>query len=268
LDINKKEVNRFLFKGFTVDSKGNILNEIEFNADSSVANKRMYRYFENGAVEDYIEYDPFDELLERHTYFENGTGVIDKVVYEYEDGHKTIKEFHCSDLGFTDHVILKDEANLVTGYELYTLNENGQVVEEIETDSNNIEISKYVKTYNQEGLLLHDKHFIEGKLTESNAYTYDERNNLIKKGVTNHVDHLMVTESYIYDSRDNMVLNTGFQNDVLVFENKCNYDEGNNLIDEEFFEISYREKRIIRHERLIHERRIELGKVLGPQILL
>jgi hypothetical protein len=181
--------------------------------------------------------------------------VIDRVVYEYEDGHKTIKEFHSSDLGFTDHVTLKDENNLVTGYEKYILNEDGQAVEEIETDSNNIEISKYTKAYNEDGLLVNDKRFIDGKLTESNAYVYDDKSNLIKKVVTNHKDHFEFTETYTYDSRGNMLHNTSFQNDVLVFENNCTYDEDNNLLSEEFFEISYWEKRITRHEKLIHERR-------------
>jgi hypothetical protein len=51
-----------------------------------------------------------------------------------------------------------------------------------------------------------------------------------------------------------MVHNVTIQNGVLIFENKCAYDQSNELIGEEFFEIDYWEKRITRHEKLIHER--------------
>jgi hypothetical protein len=42
-------------------------------------------------------------------------------------------------------------------------------------------------------------------------------------------------------------------NGVLVFENKCAYDENDYLISEEYFELNFWERRIERHERLIHE---------------
>ena len=90
-------------------------------------------------------------------------------------------------------------------------------------------------------------------LAEDIAYIYDEKDNLIKKITTNKTDKFEVIDEYTYDIHGNMVYNSTFQNGVLVFENRCAYDEDHNLVTEEFFEINFWEKRITRHERLIHE---------------
>lgn len=255
LDINKKEINRYTFKEFTVDANGNVLDETEFNRDASVANKRIYRYFENGGVEDYIEYDPFDELIERHSYFENDAGEIDKIIFEYSDGHKVQKEFHFTALGLADKAVVTDEHDAVTGYELYIFNENGEVVEQIEMDSNSVEVVRHVKHYDERGLDVQDKRFNDRRLAETISYTYDENDRVIRKSTFNEGHKFEVIDEYEYDERGNMVHNVTFQNGVLIFENKCAYDQNNELIGEEFFEIDYWEKRITRHEKLIHERR-------------
>lgn len=256
LDIDKNETNRFVFKEFTVTSDGKVLDETEFNTDASVANKRIYRYFETGEVKLYVEYDPFDELLERHTYVETEFGEIDKIIYEYADGHKTVKEFHYTDLGFADRATLRDEQNAVTGYELYVLNDEGQVVEQVETNADNIETARYLKVYHENGLPIRDTRYLDGKLTEEVVYTYDEKGNLIRKITTNITQKFDVIDEYTYDNRGNMLHNISFQNGVVVFENTCTYDDTNSLLTEQFFEIDYWEKRITRHEKLIHERKV------------
>jgi hypothetical protein len=196
-----------------------------------------------------------DKLLERHTYVENESGDVDKVIYEYGDGHKTVKEFHYTDLGFADKAILKDENNSVTGYETYIFNEEGHLVEQIEADSDNIEISRCVKTYNGNGLPTLDKQFIDRKLAENITYVYCEKGNLVRKITKNETHNFEIRDEYTYDNHGNMLHNISFQNGVVVFENKCTYDASNNLIAEEFFEIDFWEKRITRHEKLIHERK-------------
>ena len=254
LDVDKNEIGRFVFKEYTADSEGNILDETEFNSDSTVANKRIYRYFENGAVKDYVEYDQMDELLERHTYVQNESGEVDKIIYEYGDGHKTVKEFSYTDLGLGDRATLKDENGSIAGYETYILDEAGQVLEHIETDYDHNEISKCVKVYNEDGLVTHEEEFVDGKLKESVTYFYCARGHMIKKIINNVIDKYEVREEYTYDDRGNMVHNMSWQNGVLVFENKCAYDADDNLVTEEFFEIDYWQKRITRHEKLIHQR--------------
>jgi hypothetical protein len=102
LDLNKKEKESFQFKIYTIDSKGQTLDETEFDSNSNIVCKRIYRYFEDGEVEEYIEYDPFDELLERHIHVKNEYGEIDRIKYEFSGGHKSIKQFSFTDLGNAD----------------------------------------------------------------------------------------------------------------------------------------------------------------------
>ena len=253
LDVNKNEINRFLFKNYTVDSNGNTLDETEYDSESNVVCKRIYRYFDTGEIKEYIDYDPFDELLERHYYTKNVSGEVDRFEFEFAGGQKLIKEFSFTDIGNADKATIKDENGQITGFEVFILDEQGRVKEEIELDSENNEISKYEKTYDENGMLKFEKHYRDGILFNEESFEYDEKGNLLKKNHRNHPDNFEVIDNYQFDIKNNMIYNSSKQNGVLVFENKCGYDENNNLISEEFFELDFWEKRIVRHEILIHE---------------
>lgn len=255
LDINKNETATFHFTIYTIDSNGQTLDETEFDSNSNIVCKRIYRYFEDGEVKEYIEYDPNDELLERHVYIKNDYGEIDRIEHEFNGGHKSIKEFSFTDLGYSDKAEIRDEHGEITGYEIYVLNESGQVNEAFELDADHNEISKSKKEYSENGLIRLEKHFSNGQLFKEELSEYDDNCNLIKKTLKNHSDNFEVIDLYQYDENNNMIYNCSHQNGVLVFENKCGYDENNHLISEEFFELDFWEKRILRHERLKHELR-------------
>lgn len=253
LDLNKNEINRFLFKTYTVDSNGNTLDETEYDSKSNVVYKRIYRYFDTGEVKEYIEYDPFDELLERHFYTKNKSGEVDRFEYEFAGGQKSIKEFSFTDIGNADKATIRDENGEITGFEVSILDEQGRTKEEIELDSENNEISKYEKAYDENGMLKIEKNYKDGILFNTVSFEYDEKGNLVKKIHRNYPDNFEVIDIYQFDIKNNMIYNSSNQNGVLVFENKCGYDENNNLISEEFFELEFWERRIVRHERQIHE---------------
>jgi hypothetical protein len=253
LDVNKIEIDRFLFKKYTVDSNGKTLDETEYDSESNIVCKRIYRYFDTGEVKEYIEYDPFEELLERHFYTKNKSGEVDRFEYEFSGGQKSIKEFSFTDIGNADKATISDENGEITGYEIYTLDEEGRTREEIELDSENNEISKYEKTYDENGILNCEKQFRDGVLFNAESFEYDEKGNVVKKIHRNYPDKFEVIDEYQFDKNNNMINNSSRQNGILVFENKCGYNDNGNLISEEFFELDFWEKRIVRHERLIHE---------------
>jgi len=253
LDASKNEINRYHFKSFTVDSNGNTLDETEYDSESIVVCKRIYRYHDTGEVKEYVEYDPYDELLERHYYHKNAHGDFDRHEFEFSGGQKSIKEFSFIDIGNADKATIKDENGMITGYEVYVLNEQGQPIEEIELDSDNNEISKYEKSYLESGELQYEKLYQDGQLFNGESFEYDSKGNVIKKIHRNYIDNFEVIDEYTFDSNNNMIYNSSHQNGVLVFENKCSYDNNNRLISEEFFELDFWERRIVRHEKLIHE---------------
>lgn len=259
LDTNKNEINRFHFKTFTMDSKGNTLDETEYDSNSKIVCRRIYRYHDTGEVKEYIEYDPFDELLERHCFQKNSDGNFDRHEFEFSNGQKSIKEFSFTDIANTDKATIKDENGEITGYEVYILNDQGQPIEEIVLDADNNEISKYEKSYSENGQLKQEKQFQNGELFNAEAFEYDSQGNLTKQIHRNYIDNFEVIDEYTFDEINNMIYNSSHQNGVLVFENKCGYDDNNNLISEEFFELDFWERRIVRHERLIHVKEVNYG---------
>lgn len=255
LDINKNETETFEYKIYTIDSNGQTIDETEFDEAGNTVCKRIYRYFEDGEVKEYIEYDPNDELLERHIYLKNDFGEIDRIEHEFNEGHKSIKEFYYTDLGYADRVEIRNEHGEITGFEIYQLDEKGQVIEATELDADNNEVARLKKEYLENGLISVEKHFSQGKLFKAEYFEYDDYANLIKKTLKNQADNFVIIDQYQYDERHNMIYNCSHQNGLLVFENKCTYNEDNHLIAEEFFELDFWEKKISRHERLKHQLR-------------
>ncbi|MCG8698529.1 MAG: hypothetical protein MI922_10785 [Bacteroidales bacterium] len=252
LDSEKNEICKFRFKTYSVNTKGNPVDETEFDAESNIVCKRIYRYFDTGEVKEYIEYDPFDELLERHQYKKNDFGEVDRSEFEFEGGLKSIKEFSYTDIGCADKAVIKDENGTITGYEVYKFDEEGNVIEEIELDADNNEIAKFEKTYYENGVLHIEKHYQDGQLFTGESFEYDNRGNIIKKILRNYRDSYEIVDEYKFDQNNNMIYNSSTQNGVLVFENKCQYDSNNKLISEEFFEMDFSTAHVVRHERLIH----------------
>lgn len=252
LDRDKNELYRFQWNEMTTDSNGNVLNETEYNEDNSVSCKRIYRYFDDGSVKEYVEYDPMDALTERHEYFENEDGEIEKVVYEYGDGHKIVKQFSFSDLGLADKATLYDENHLVLGYETFVFNENGHVIVRIDSDEENMETLKYIIAYDDQGNVKEERKFVEGALTEVTFYSYNSNGKMSRKELNNKKEGFQVVDEYSYDDRGNQVYHVSFQNATLIFENKCTYDQDGLLSIEEFFEIDFWENKVIRHEKLLH----------------
>lgn len=254
LDRDKNEVSRFQSCQTTVDSTGNTLDETELNRDGSVSCKCIYRYFDDGSVQEYVVYDAMDELIERGSYVKDENDKIVKTILEYEDERKVIEQYSYSALGLAELVTVFDESDIVIGYETYVFNDNGDVVERIEMDEDRVETVRYLYTYDENGLV-EERKVVEGNLESVTSYTYDSNGYVIRKEVNNEEEGFQTVEEYRYDERGNEVHIVGFQNGALTFENKCTYDESDNLIVEEYFEISFWEKRIVRHERLLHQLR-------------
>lgn len=253
LNNEKAEIRRYLFKEFTCNSNDEVIDETEFDSKSNIVCKRIYRYFDSGDVKEFIEFDPLDNLLERHLHFQNGSTIVNKSIYEYAEDQKIIKTFQISDFGNADKVTLTDNAGEIIGYEVYIYDESNQMIKEIELDNLQNEISKFEKEYDSSGYLVNEKHYLNGQLNNTTHFKYDENGYLEAKTFNHHIENYQVIDKYNYDPAGNMIYNSCHQDNFLVFENKCSYDNDNRLIEEEFFEIDVWDKRIIRHEKLIHK---------------
>jgi hypothetical protein len=252
LDSNKNEKSRFLHKKCTVSSSGKILDETELDSYGGVVCKRIYRYFDTGEVQEYVEYDPKERLIERHHYYTDDKGLICRHEFEYEGGMKMIKEFSNVDLGNADKAIIRDENGDITGYEMYKFNDDNQMVTEFELDEDNNELIRYEKAYYDNGLLRFEKKYKEGQLVDGELFKYNENGLLIEKIHRNYLDNYENVEEYEYDKNENLVCIIAFHNGHFVFENKCEYDSNNNLILEEFIQLDPNTGFVYSHEKLIH----------------
>ncbi|MFZ7133392.1 MAG: hypothetical protein ACOWWR_13650 [Eubacteriales bacterium] len=253
LDTNKKEKNRFLNRKFTLDAKGNILEEIEYDIESNILCKRIYRYFDTDEIQEYIEYDAIENMSERHSYYKNELGYNYLTEFEYSSGHKIIKESSFADNGSYDKTIIKDESGEIIGYEVYEFNDQGLVVKEIELDSDNNEVSRYEKIYDGNDNLIIEKHYQDGSLHTGESFEYDDNDNVVRTIHRFYHEEYETIETFRYDVKNNMIYNAVHQNGVLIFENILEYNEGGNVISEECFELNYWQNNVIRHSKRINE---------------
>jgi hypothetical protein len=253
LNRRSEEEDRHIHKNITVDSNGNLLEEIEYDMDSNILYKKIYRYFDTGGICSYTEIDHHDELIEKHTYTKDDYGYINKIVYEYGDGSKQIQDITFTDLGDTEKVIISDENGDILGSELYILNEHRKVKEMIELDADNNETAKHIYRYNDKGDQISEEQYIDNELYKKELFEYDINGNIIKRDEKEYSYDSHIVESYKYDNNNNQIHSSVINGGILIFENKCEYDDNNELLTEEFYELSS-EGKIISYEKLIHER--------------
>ena len=253
LDPNKEEIRRFLFRDFTVSSAGYKIDETEYDEKSNIVCKRTFRYFENGEIKEFIEYNPQEELLERQIQYQNDFGNIDRIEHEFQGGFKIIKKFFESQTGVAYKCVNMDEEGAVTSTEIYVLNDIEQMIEAKYLDEEDREYSKYEYEYDSNGQLKTERYFSEGIFQHSAKFEYNGRGLLVRKELNNEPYEYQLLDTYEYDKNDNLIKLQSLQNEAIVFDNRCVYNENNELILEEFYELNYWERRIIRHEKQIHE---------------
>lgn len=253
LDSSKNEIRRYTWRKCQVDTKGNPIEEFEFDYEGNIICKRFYRYFENETIKEYIEYDALDGLVERHYYTVNEDGEIDKVEFEYEEGLKVIKDYRATDLGNAYKAVIKNENGELSGYEVYKQDEYGRDVEEIELDEDHNELIKFEKSYSDNGDLLIEKEYRDGTLFQGQKFEYDLNGNLSKTTLRNYIDNYEVVELNMYDKNNNVICASSHQNGVLVYENQMTYDEHNRLLKEEIFQKDFWNGSILMNETLVHE---------------
>ncbi|MBE5963993.1 MAG: hypothetical protein E7252_03515 [Lachnospira sp.] len=197
-----------------------------FEGDINAILKQMIgmQYDKNGELVDYnifkFERDEYDNPL---SYFEckaDGTVEYESVKYEYEydaKGNTTkvlayeenvlvyVQEYEYDDNGNCTCQKFCDADKQLDSMRITTYNVNGDILEIIDYDSNEVVTARAVYTYNDKGketsYILYN---MEGKVSKRTESAYDESGNLInykQYGTTDLVDK---EERYTYDANNNM----------------------------------------------------------------
>lgn len=276
-DLDKNEINRFLFKEFQFDANEKLIEESEYNANGKLEVRTLYRYNALGLVSEQIHYDSWNELIERHQFFFDDNGLLLKSEIEFSNGSKFIKTYSFTDLGQAEEVIITDENDVFQGREVYHFDANGQKLEAIEMDESNIEVLRHTMKYNDDQNLieeciyrystLENQHVYEydtsgnlslsksydgeGKLLQSSDHLYNISGHLVEVRVNNPSNSTEMIEKYEYDAEGNQILGTARIDGKLVFHNACTFKD-KKIVAEEIFEMALY-KGTGSHHKLIHE---------------
>lgn len=253
LTPRKEEELRYIEETYLVDSSGKTLNRTIFNPDGSISHKVIFRHFEDGAVKEYIVYDTKDVLLERHFHEKGDNGYLAKSIFEYENGQKIIKTFVFNEDTHTEKVTITDQDGDLLGYEIYVFDESDNVISEKEIDSNGNEITTYRKDYDDSNIIQKEGYYLEGILQSTTRFTYNESNKLVKSETEDFMQGTKTTDEFKYDLKGNQVYTFSTIDGVIIFENKCTYDNANDIIEEEYFQIDPYSKSILEHSKIINE---------------
>lgn len=276
-DLDKIEINRFLFKEFHFDVHEKLIEESEYDRNGKLEVRTLYRYNSLGLVSEQIYYDSWNELIERHQFFFDDNGLLLKSEVEYSNGSKFIKTYSFTALGQADEVIITDENDMFQGREVYHFGASGQKLEAIEMDESNIEVLRHTMKYNDDqnlideciyrNSILENQHVYEydmsgnlslsrsydgaGKLLQSTNHIYNISGQLVEVRVNNPSNSTEMIEKYEYDAEGNQILGTARIDGKLVFHNTCTF-QNKKIISEEIFEMALY-KGIATHHKLIHE---------------
>jgi hypothetical protein len=274
-DKDKNEIANFLFNVQTLNAKDLVLDETEFDIDGSQLHRYVFRYNNNGKLTERFEYDSINELIERTSFELNEYDEVVKIVTEFGDGEKVIKDFEFINNDRTEKVTIRNSENEIIGYEIYENDGEGNIIEEIEI-TGGIEVSRYQKVYEhdkliEESLYLNSEFeykdmFIyknellsqrkrldfDSILIESEKNEYNSNGKLLKKTYFNNKEKYEIIETNEYDSKGNVISTKAETNGRLVFRNDYTYDNIGAVMTQEILEIDWNGY-ILKNEKTINE---------------
>lgn len=283
IDFNadEKEVKRYVYYRAIRDSLDNVLEETEFDEDTGVIHKWVYKFTESGELIESVKYGPSDELIERQTEIKDENNDVVKSLSEFGDGTMMITEFVRGDTGLVEEEIITNEEGDLLGRKTYLMDRFGNTKATIETDPDGNELSKVESSYNENSMFPYeDRYYTDGKLEfieitkyndqgywteilrsdpdntkiEHTVYEYDKLMNVTKKTIRNFKDDSERIEESVYANKHKLVLFTIKINGYPVHEKKVTYDQTGKKICDEIWEKDY-DGRFLSHIKCIYETR-------------
>lgn len=276
-DLDRIEEERYVQKEAVFGFDELLIEESEYNRNGSLENRILFHYDKEKRNTGTIHYNSRNELVERHQFTYNESDLVTRIQIEYNNGSKYIKEISFTGLGFVDEVVITDENGVFQGREVYVVDAQGNVVEEIEMDELNMEVIRQKRRFHEEGYLLEESVFRNGEPDSRKVFEYDVDGNMNRMSDYDNENRLMQTTTYLfnanhdliesrtrsdhnayaliekmeYDENHNMILCIGTSDGKLVFRNACTYENGKIVSEEIFQKELYRG--VASHFKLIHE---------------
>ncbi|MFC2086926.1 hypothetical protein ACFLSA_02030 [Bacteroidota bacterium] len=249
------------------DENGNVIEEINYKPDGSIMSKYKYKYNANGFKTEYLKFniEASKEVLNYSQHFKydyNNNKIEEKVSndgesyftfkYKYDlQGKLKTKSQYTSSGAFmgkeeyaysngTVTILSYDGANNQTGKAIEKY-ENNLLVETIKYGANGSAGMKNTYKYNQEGMLLEEKKYNQGRFIEKLNYRYNP-NGFVEQIAKEDADgQKFINNSYFYDNRFNLIEEKWFDGVPDDYSKKSySYDKTNKVTQMDSYYSLYR----------------------------
>jgi gliding motility associated protien GldN len=183
--FRKRMFSSTIFEEFTVNEKGNKIEEIIYNANTSMNFKITYKYDEKGNKIEQNEYDADESLNYKSTH---------KSTFKYDEKGNKIEQ--------NDY----DADGSLYSKGTYKYDEKGNNIEVSVYNADGSLSNKITFKYDEKGNMIErNEHNADGSLTSKQTYKYDEKGNEIEWIIYNADGSLISKYTYKYDEKGNKI---------------------------------------------------------------
>lgn len=216
-DLHMMLLHPFIERGYYIyDENGNelVCNKLTTNEYYLTSQKNYNSY---GNIEVKSEYSSWIGYMYSYTL----------TTYKYDDNQRLDYKAQ-SYISWTAYT--SDGISLGTQYSTISFyNDMGLLTATINFDADNTETRRTVYTYDENGNLLTEQKYDNGKETSRTIYTYDENGNLLTEQDFNK-DKEVNRTVYTYDGNGNPLTKQAFRNDKETSRTVYTYDALNHLV--------------------------------------
>lgn len=227
VDDNDNLLNEYKSSYQEFDSNNNIIKEVDYNQSGEIETASGFKYDEKNRLIEEIHYFDEEEVGEVIRYKYNEEGKRTEIETTYADGSVSLKKINRSEK--TISVKAFDEDGEMDGQDIVNYDADGNVIEEISLDEEQVIIDRTVYTYNEKKQLESKTNFGEKEeFLQKLVFEYDKNGNVNRETQLNRKDKPVRQVVYAYNSDNKMV---EWENSQYLQQLK--YDEEGRLIYEE-----------------------------------
>jgi YD repeat-containing protein len=227
VDDNDNLLNEYKSSYQEFDRNNNTVKEVDYNQSGEIETASGFKYDEQNRLIEEIHYFDEEEVGEVIRYKYNDEGKRTEIETTYADGSVSLKKINRSEK--TISVKAFDEDGEMDGQDIVNYDADGNVIEEISLDEEQVIIDRTVYTYNKKKQLESKTNFGEKEeFLQKLVFEYDKNGNVNRETQLNRKDKPVRQVVYTYNSDNKMV---EWENSQYLQQLK--YDEEGRLIYEE-----------------------------------
>lgn len=150
-------VSDYLLSEKHFNSNGHLVLQSEFDEHGEIVSKQIFEVDEIGNVLVQMNYERDNSLIERTEFLDDGNNYHTEITTS--SGQKTFYEYQYTQLGNVDRIIIKNEDGHIEAFELFVMNDNGQIIEEVRQNDQAVVEFKKVLDYNGDGALSTERYY-------------------------------------------------------------------------------------------------------------